>query len=136
MIKHQFFLSLSCIPVDTRRRFNVYTMSIRRQRRQTYFRVVFTCNYEYPEAYLTFSASTPQTGQTNSNNSLAEKDCLSVFEHFVGLVLTGFTLCENSFYCSRFLLYLGFCHSWLSFLWKLLLSQKQPFEDVLQNSCS
>ena len=36
---------------------------------------------------LTLWAPTPQNGQTHSNNSSAE--CLSVFDHFVGLVLKG-----------------------------------------------
>ena len=44
--------------------------------------------------------TTPQNGQTHSNNSSAtpqngqthSKNCLSVFDRFVGLVLKGLTL--------------------------------------------
>ena len=37
------------------------------------------------EGFLTLEAPTPQNGQTHSNN------CLSVFDHFVGLALKGLT---------------------------------------------
>ena len=37
---------------------------------------------------LTLSAPVPQNGQTQSNNSLST-NCLSVFDHFVGLAFKG-----------------------------------------------
>ena len=38
---------------------------------------------------LTLQESTPQNGQTHSNNSSAITNCLIVFDHFVGLALKG-----------------------------------------------
>ena len=40
---------------------------------------------------LTLEASTPQNGQTHSKTIRLQKptNCLSVFDHFVGLALTG-----------------------------------------------
>ena len=35
---------------------------------------------------------TPQNGQTQSNNSLAFTNSLSVFDHFVGLALKGLNI--------------------------------------------
>ena len=40
------------------------------------------------EDYLTLLAPIPQNGQTHSNNLL--RNCLSAFDHFVGLALNPF----------------------------------------------
>ena len=42
---------------------------------------------------LTLQAPTPQNGQTHLNNCLLlPTNCLSVFDHFVGLALEGFII--------------------------------------------
>ena len=42
-------------------------------------------------------SANPANGQTHSNNALAVSNCLSVFEHSVGLALKGFTERQLSF---------------------------------------
>ena len=50
------------------------------------------CAYFHLSICLTFEAPTPQNGQTHSIRWQQPTNCLSVFDHFVGMVLKGLTL--------------------------------------------